>query len=75
MSKCGGKLTVTFEQVKDLYQTLMALNGLMGVMMVDMMLHMVAKVDEDKTGWRKKELLQRTQALYDDAVKFYGWQS
>jgi len=75
ISKSGGKLTVTFEQVKDLYQTLMALNGVMGVIMVDMMLHMVGKVDEDKTGWRKKELLQRTQALYDDAVKFYGWQS
>jgi hypothetical protein len=41
--------------------------------MIDFMLQNIGKVDEDKTGWRKQELLSRMKAGYDDAAKYYGW--
>lgn len=51
----------------------MAMNGLLGSFMVDFMIQNIARVDEDKTGLRKKEMLSRARAGYEDAAKYYGW--
>lgn len=71
--KAGDKFNATFEQMEKLYREASALNGILGAMMVDFLLQNVAKIDEDETGWRKKELLSRFRAGYDDAAKYYGW--
>jgi len=74
-SKAGDKLTATFEQIEYLYREAMSLNGLMGAFMVDFMLDNICKAEEDETGERKKEMLARARAGYEDAVKYYGWNS
>jgi thiamine kinase-like enzyme len=73
MSKVGDKLTLSFEQIEYLYREAIALNGLFFAFFVDFMMENVVKVDDDKTGWRKKECLSRVKACYDDAAKYYGW--
>jgi len=70
--KAGDKVTISFEDLVKLYQKAFALNGFLSVFMIEAMLTSIAKVDEDETGWRKKEMLERIRAAYDDAMKFSG---
>jgi len=74
-SKAGDKLTTTFDQIEYLYREALSMNGLLGTLMADFMLDNICKVDDDETGQRKKEMLSRMKAGYDDAVKYYGWNS
>lgn len=68
-AKCGDKFSTTFEQLVDVYKRSSAINGLFGIVGCEMFLTMIAKVDEDKTGWRKKEILARILAAYEDAME------
>jgi thiamine kinase-like enzyme len=72
-SKAGDKLQASFEDIKLLYREAISFNSLFGFFMIDFMLQNIGKVDEDKTGWRKQELLSRMKAGYDDAAKYFGW--
>jgi len=72
-SKAGDKLNATFDDIKYLYQEALSMNGLVSTFFADFMLATIAKAGEDTTGWRKKEMLERMKAGYDDAAKYYGW--
>jgi len=69
-AKAGDKLPTDYEQAKLIYDRSMAVNGILGVLSADVFLIMVAKVDEDPTGGRRKEMLQRVKAGYDDGIEF-----
>jgi len=68
-AKCGDKYTTTFDQLENIYKRSFAMNSMFGVMGTEMFLNMIAKVDEDETGWRRKEVLARIVAAYEDAVE------
>lgn len=73
-AKCGNKFPTTFAQLEDIYKRSSALNGLFGVLGCEMFLA-IAKVDEDETGSRKKDMLTRIQAAYDDAIEILNEQN
>lgn len=71
--KAGEKLTATFEQMEYIYREAVSFNLLMTTILADFILRNIVKIDEDETGWRKTEMLNRFKAGYDDAAKYYGW--
>jgi hypothetical protein len=71
-AKAGEKINLSFENLEKIYEDTFVLNGFMFVSMIDGMIHSVARCAEDETGWRKKEMLERAKAVYEDAVKFCG---
>lgn len=71
--KAGDKVTISYEELEKVYHQAFALDGFLAVIMIEPMLSAIAKVAEDETGWRKKEMLERAKAAYEDAAKICGW--
>lgn len=62
----------TFDKASKFFNHTLAVNGLLGVPMVDFMLNFIGKIHEDQTGWRKETLLNRVKASYDDCAAYFG---
>lgn len=69
IAKAGSKIKATFEEFENAYKESFIFFGMMFVGVTDVMLTSIVKADEDETGWRRNEMLERVRAIYDDAIK------